>query len=375
MPDVTLAIHGSRSGFNPHWIDYCRREKIPHKVVNCYDNDIVEQLRDCSALLWHHSHSDPRDVLIARQIIFAHEHSGFKVFPDFRQSWHFDDKLGQKYLFEALDLPRLRSYAFVEAAPALEWARTTDYPKVFKLRHGAASSCVRLVRSKHQARSLIKRAFGRGFTVYSPWQNLKERFYKAKLGASDSVDVAKGFGRFLYPPRFSRVLGRQRGYVLFQDFAPGNDSDVRIVVIGDKAFGLRRWVRPGDFRASGSLLCSTEREQIDVEYVALAFKLADRIGGQCLAFDLIRTEDNSLAVIEVSYGFKWKGKGSGYWDRNLKWCEGKFRPEEWMVDLVLDSLTERPKVVSFARPQSLLTRQSTRMPGFPKAVNLMGDGE
>jgi glutathione synthase/RimK-type ligase-like ATP-grasp enzyme len=277
-------------------------------------------------------------VLIARQLLFALEHAGFKVFPDFRLAWHFDDKVGQKYLFEALDIPRLHSYVFVESAPAYEWAAKTTYPKVFKLRHGAASSCVRLVRSQSEARRLIRRAFGRGYSVYNPWENLKERFYTVRLGASNAIDIAKGFGRFLYPPRFSRVLGRQRGYVYFQDFAQGNDSDVRISVVGDKAFGLRRWVRPGDFRASGSKLSSYDCEQVDLECVALAFKLAERLGGQCLAFDFIRKEDNSLAVIEISYGFNWKGKSAGYWDRDLNWCVGRFRPEDWMVDMVLESL-------------------------------------
>jgi len=337
---VTLAIHGSGSGYSQYWIDYCRRKNVPHKIVNCYDNDIVEQVRDCSALLWHSSHSDPRDVIIARQILFAHEHAGLKVFPDFHMAWHFDDKVGQKYLFEALDIPRMRTYVFVELGPALEWATRTDYPKVFKLRHGASSSGVRLVRSERQARRIIKRAFWRGFSVYSPWVNLKERYYAARLGTSDTVDVAKGFGRFLYPPRFSRVLGRQIGYVLFQDFAPGNDSDVRIVVVGDKAFGARRWVRPGDFRASGSGRISYEPDQIDVEYVALAFKLAKRLGCQCLAFDFVRKQDDSLAVTEVSYGFGWKGNSSGYWDSSLQWHARDYRPEEWMVDLVLESVNE-----------------------------------
>ena len=160
-----------------------------------------------------------------------------------------------------MDIPRLRSYVFVESAPALEWAASTDYPKVFKLRHGAASSCVRLVRSESQARRLIRRAFGRGFPVYSPWDSLKERFYRSRLGTFDTVGVAKGVARFFYPPRFSRVLGPQRGYVLFQDFVR-TDSDVRINIVGDKAFGLRRFVRPGDFRASGSRICSYESEQV-----------------------------------------------------------------------------------------------------------------
>ena len=340
MPEITLAIHGSRLGYSPYWIDYCRRKNVPHKVVNCYENDIVEQVRDCSALLWHCSHSDPRDVIIARQILFAHEHAGIKVFPDFRMAWHFDDKVAQKYLFETLDIPRMRSYVFVELGPALEWATRTDYPKVFKLRHGASSSGVRLVRSKSQAARLIRRAFGRGFPVYSPWQNLKERLYGAGFSASDAFEVAKGIGRFLYPPRFSHVLGPQRGHVLFQDFAPGNDSDVRINVVGDKAFGVRRWVRPGDFRASGSGRGSYNPEQIDIEYVALALQLAERLGCKCLAFDFVRKEDNSLAVIEVSYGFGWFGKSLGYWDKNLNWHDDAYLPQEWIVDLVLESVSE-----------------------------------
>lgn len=350
MHEVTLAIHGNRSGYSQYWIDYCRRKNVPHKVVNCYDNDIVEQVRDCSALLWHYSHSDPRDVVIARQILFAHEHAGIKVFPDFRTAWHFDDKVGQKYLFEALDLPRMRSYVFVELGPALEWAKKAEYPKVLKLRHGASSSCVRLVRSERQARRIIKRAFWRGYPVYSPWWNLKERFNKAKLGTSDAVHVAKGFGRFLYPPRFSRILGPQNGYVLFQDFAPGNDSDVRIVVIGDKAFGARRWVRPGDFRASGSGRISYEPDLIDVEYVALAFQLVERLSCRCLAFDFVRKQDGSLAVIEVSYGFGWKGNSPGYWDSSLQWHVTDFRPEEWMIDLVLESVNEGSMTPGPKRP-------------------------
>jgi len=338
MPEVILAIHDSRTGFSPYWIDYCRRENIAYKIVDCYASDIVEQVRNCDALLWHHQHSDPRDVVIAQQILFAHEHAGLKVFPDFRMAWHFDDKVGQKYLFEALDIPRLPSYVFVDVAPALEWAATTEYPKVFKLRHGASSSCVRMVRNKHQARRLIHRAFGRGISVYSPWQNLKDRFYRNQVNTPATVELVKGIGRFLYQPRFSHVLGRQKGYVFFQDFAPGNDSDTRIIVVGDKAFGARRWVRPGDFRASGSGRLSYDREHIDVECVELGFALAARLGSECVAFDFVRKEDKSLAVIEVSYGFGWKGKSPGYWDKSLNWSAGPYRPEEWMVDMVLNSV-------------------------------------
>lgn len=341
MPDVMLAIHDSCSGFSPYWIDYCRRKSIPYKVVDCYANDVVKQVKGCDALLWHHSHSDPRDILIARQILFALEHAGTRVFPDYQTAWHFDDKVAQKYLFEALAIPTLRTYVFLDRSVALEWAAKTDYPKVFKLRHGASSSCVQLVQNRGEARRLINQAFRHGLSVYSPWANLKDRFDMWRLGNCGIVDLFKGIGRFIYPPRFSQVLGRQIGYVFFQDFASGNDSDMRIIVIGDRAFGARRWVRPGDFRASGSRRFTYDPEQMEIECVALAFQSADKLGGSCMAFDFVQTADDCYAVIEISYGFIWTGSKTspGYWDRNLNWCPGEFRPEEWMVDLVLESVS------------------------------------
>ena len=244
---MMLAIHDSKSGFNPLWVDYCSKENIPFKLVNCYASNIIADLEGCSTLLWHHSQSDPRDLLIAQQILTALEHSGLRVFPDFHTAWHFDDKVGQKYLFEALGIPTLPAYVFVEQASALAWAESTEYPKVFKLRRGAGSAGVRLVWKESQARRLIKQAFGRGFRVYDPWDNLKERFYKWRLGKYGMTELVKAGIRFAYPPRYSRVLGRQRGYAYFQDFAPDNDSDIRVIVIGRKAFGIKRWVRPDDF--------------------------------------------------------------------------------------------------------------------------------
>ena len=76
MPGVMLAIHDSPAGFSPYWTNYCRRNNIPHKIVDCYANDVVKQVEDCDALLWHYSHSDPRDIIIARQLLFAIEHAG-----------------------------------------------------------------------------------------------------------------------------------------------------------------------------------------------------------------------------------------------------------------------------------------------------------
>src|SRR5690606_1428436 len=137
---MKLAIHQSKWGFSQDWISYCEENGIPYKIVNCYDSDIIAQIADCQALMWHHHHTSTKDKVFAQQLLNAVEQSGKKVFPNFHTGWHFDDKLGQKYLLVAIDAPLVPSYAFYDKKSALNWISKTTFPKVFKLRGGAGSS-------------------------------------------------------------------------------------------------------------------------------------------------------------------------------------------------------------------------------------------
>ena len=109
---MKIGIHHTKGLFSEHWIDYCKAEQIPYKLVNCYANDIIEQLADCDALMWHFHHASPKDFLFAKQLLYSLQASGKKVFPDYNTIWHFDDKVGQKYLLEAIDAPLAPSYVF-----------------------------------------------------------------------------------------------------------------------------------------------------------------------------------------------------------------------------------------------------------------------
>lgn len=102
-----IAIHKSLNGFHPRWVRYCDENNIPYKIVNCYDNSIIEELQGCEALLWHFHHNSVADLHVARKILFALEHTGLKVFPNFYTAWHFDDKLAQKFLLESLKVHSL----------------------------------------------------------------------------------------------------------------------------------------------------------------------------------------------------------------------------------------------------------------------------
>ena len=334
---MKIAIHHTPGSFSDRWIAYCKKQDIGYKIVNCYSSDIVAQIEDCDALMWHHDHGNYKDVLFAKQLIFSIGHCGKKTFPDYKTCWHFDDKVGQKYLFESIGAPLVPSYVFYNKHEAKQWIDKTTFPKVFKLRGGAASANVRLVKTANQARRLVNKAFGKGFSQFDRIGYLKDRFNKYRHGKDSISGVISGLAHLIINTEFAKFHCREKGYIYFQDFIPQNLYDIRIIVIAGKAFAIKRMVRNGDFRASGSGNILYEKEHFLIDTIKLAFQLADKLQSQCAAFDFVYDESGNPLVTELSYGFATAPYDAcvGYWDKSLQFHEGTFIPQEWMVETLL----------------------------------------
>lgn len=334
-----IAIHNNKSKdlFHYRWIDYCEKNNIPYKLVTCYDNDIIQQLMGCSCLMWHYHQASTTAIVMAKSLLFSLEQSGFKVFPDFNTAWHFDDKVAQKYLLEALAIDLVPTWVFYNKKTAYQWIETTAFPKVFKLKGGAGSQNVQLVKTKDQAKSLANKAFTNGFPAYDGWGSIKERYRKWLLGKTSFFDVFKGFVRLFNPPRYAKVMGNEMDYLYFQEFIANNDADIRIVVIGGKAFGIKRMNRENDFRASGSGFILYDKQSIDERFVKVAFEINKKLNAQCIAYDFVLDKNNKPLLIEISYGFANGGYDAcvGYWDEHMNWHQGTFNPYGWMVELMM----------------------------------------
>lgn len=335
---MKIAIHHAIRSFSNRWIQFCDEKNIPYKIVNCYDSDIISQLDDCQGLMWHWDLNDHKAVLFVRQLTYALEKRGKKVFPDIRTSWHYEDKVGQKYLLEAIAAPFVKSYVFYSKQDALQWLDKTSFPKVFKLRNGASSSNVKLVKNKAKARVLVNKAFGKGFLRISPIRRLKERFYI--LNRDKDLNAIKlflgGIARIFIPTEVEKFSSNEIGYVYFQEFLPNNDSDIRLIIIGDKCFGIVRYCRKGDFRASGSGLKDYNHQLVSNECVDIAFKTARILKTQSVAFDFIK-QDNNYKIIEISYAFV-SENFPGYWDSELIWHEGEICPQRYMIEDFINSI-------------------------------------
>jgi glutathione synthase/RimK-type ligase-like ATP-grasp enzyme len=295
---------------------------------------------------------------MARQVIMAAEAMGVAVFPSTATCWHFDDKIAQKYLLEAIGAPLVPTYVFYELSEALQWIDGAVFPKVFKLRRGAASLNVRLVRHAQEARTLAKQAFAGGFQPVANYrQDARKRFRTARQ-RHDMLGVVKRLPRTLATIRqLNQALGHERGYIYFQDFIPDNQFDTRVTIIGNRAFAYTRNVRPGDFRASGSGDVVYDIQRIHPQCVPIAFEVTRKVGSQSMAFDFVLTANQQPMLVEVSYCYipELVYQCLGHWDDQLKWHQGHM----WPQDAILTDLLEEVGRHKLSGVQPGTTAQTT----------------
>jgi len=341
---MRIAIHDTPGSFSSKWIEYCENNAIDFAIVNCYDTDIMEQMKSFDVLLWHHQQSNATDYFMAKKLLEALEFSGKIVFPNHNTGWHFDDKVAQKYLFEGLNIPTPKNYVFYDIKSLKMFAKTCTYPIVWKLKGGSGSRNVKLLKTEFQLLSIGKKMFGSGIREYDAIDGIKEAVRRYRMGKKKMIDIFKAFAHVIYPVKYERMSGKAWGYMYLQEFIPNNDSDYRVIVIKDKAFAIKRYTRPKDFRASGSGYIEYRKELFDNELLNTSFKIAAKVKAQCVAFDFVYQNKKPL-LVEMSFGFRKEGYYAceGYWDTNLNWHEGAFNPYAWIIEDLSEMLENQTK--------------------------------
>jgi len=317
--------YGPNDASSPIWTRLLREAGHEVREVDVYRADILEQLRGSTGFMWRHGHLPAMRQVARRLLPVAEEQLGLAVYPDQKTCWHYDDKIAQTYLLQAAGIPMPRTWVWFDRAEAVTWARQAEYPLVIKLWAGAASSNVRLVPDKAEAQHWIERLFDVGvMSLDDPEPN---RFSLIRHALSGIAPAPWEI---------------HRGYVLFQEFLPWNEFDTRVTVIGNRAFGYRRFNRPGDFRASGSGNFDVDPAAIDLETVRMAFDVAHRLGVQSVAIDGLRDGTRRM-VAEVSYTYvSWMVQSChGHWDAEMNWHEGRMWPEEAQISDFLSRLSAK----------------------------------
>lgn len=270
----------------------------------CFDDahDLGKQLLEAALLRGHDAHlfEDPRTPADGFVFMHMHHHPSVRMLhkrvmsilsmnpdltlvPDYRASVLYDDKLEQARQL-AKWMPRTRvfytpgaSRRFLDTHPAL--------PFMSKALDGASSHNVRTVSTYDEARVEIKQSFS-------------DLGIKCRYGQA------------------------QRGYLLWQDFIPGNQFDIRAIAVGRKRLLLRR-----NNRADRSILPSAGsvapiKDLTDPDILG-ALRTADSFfraeGFNWAGVDLVKDQANDRwAVLETTVSWTL----SGYAESAFMDCSG-----------------------------------------------------
>lgn len=337
-----IAIHLKENSFSKRWSEYCLAKNIKFINANIYDSNIINYLKENNVdiLLAHLSQDDFRTNLISRSILLSMENAGIKVFPNHNTFWHFDDKISQKYIFEALNVPHASMHVFYDKIEASKWLSKSTFPIVFKLRGGAGSQNVFLLRNQREALLFLKIMFSKGMKpIRSPLHDFKNKLQQHTV----KKDWRGTFKRF--PDTVKNIIianssmPREKGYFLVQEFLPGNSFDTRVTIVGNKAFAFRRFNRINDFKASGSGRIDYAPQEIDKRAIILSFESAQKIGSQSMAFDIIFDQEYKPVILEMSYAYVAEAvyNAGGYWDPSLVFHNNPVWPEDAIIEHVLES--------------------------------------
>jgi len=321
------------------WIEYCNNNAIFYELVEYSEPDLLKKLGQFDILLWHFSGYIFSEMLVARSIIYSAKKNGLKVFPDFNEAWHFDDKVSETYLLEAVGAPIVKSYIFYSLPDVKSWIiNKPPGPVVAKLRNGSGSHNIKLLKSNREIIKYSKNMFKSGYNV-SP-----NMLYKASSNIRSAKSMEVFFSRlkrvpeFLRTLRYSKMFPKERGYTLFQEYVENTGYDLKVVVVGDKLSGFARAVRKNDFRASGGGDVIFDKALITRNVIDSAFKASDDLGFKCMGYDYVVDKTSGLGkIVEMSYGFSHEVllQASGYYDRSGTWHDEALNaPKELLDNLI-----------------------------------------
>ncbi len=244
-------------------------ERLGHRVqlLDIWDSADRERALtgEFDAFVWWAKHTPAIKRLARRLIYYFSQERRMPTFPSWRAYWHYDDKVAQYLLFRQRGIATPRTFIFFNRKDALGFVRRTELPIVYKCAHGAGSSNVGILTNRASAMRYVRRAFGRGVRTFFAGE-------------------------------------RQRGYVLLQEFLPGNSGDYRLVCYGDTLVcGFFRHNRPNAPLASGSGEFSTP--QLPPGLLDFVVDAQRKLGYGVMSYDVLRERSGGWALTEMSVLF------------------------------------------------------------------------
>ena len=254
------------SHYHTNYVAACIELRVPFRVLDFGRDDWLDQLRASGSqvlLSWPDAFLTPWAAMLKDRVALVEKHLGLRVVPSSDETWFYEDKRRLTDWMRVREIPHARTWVFYHHDEAVAFAASCPLPVVFKASFGAASSGVRILRSRATLARLIRRTFRRGF-------------------------VPNGHDR----------RDRQWAFVLLQEYLP-DVKEWRLVRVGDSYF-CRLKERVGDFHSgSGRVVWAHP----DPRLLEMARAITDGAGFRSMDVDVFETSDGRMLVNELQAVF------------------------------------------------------------------------
>lgn len=318
-PRVGIIINQGKSrveGYVKHrasWLRYerfCKVNDIPYGIYDIERSNWLEEAEKYDVFVCH-TDSNPSDQdMLESKLYVLENHLNKYCFPNFHELWQYENKNRSNYLYQIYNLPTIPTKLTYSYEEAVEIMHNIKFPFITKTSIGAGSTGVKKINSKSEALRYIKKIFS--------YRGLKSQY-----------------------PYY-----RQKNYFYIQEFIDDATFDLRVMLVGNMAFGYYRYPNKGDFKASGS--GNTEKKAIPEEALRLAIEVRNKLNSRQMGIDLLYSDKtNQYYIIETSLFNQIDTPEQlvidgipGYYDisniDNIVFKEGKF----WIQELVLRDVIE-----------------------------------
>ncbi len=290
------------------WLRYerfCKKNDIHYEFYDVTKSDWLEKARYFDVFVCH-TESDPSyQEMIESKIYILERILGKHCFPSFHEVWQYENKNRAHYLYQYYGMSSIPTLVTNSKDEAYDIVKRIKYPFISKTTIGSSSTGVEKVNTVQRAEKLISKSFGvNGLKTQYPYQN-------------------------------------QKDYLYLQTFIDDATYDLRIMLVGNKAFGYYRYPNKGDFRASGA--GNTEKKAIPYDALKLAIDARSKLNSRQMGVDLLFSQKyNQYYIIETSLFNQIDTPEQlvidgvpGYYDitdvNNIVFKEGRF----WVQELVL----------------------------------------
>lgn len=306
----TQATQFGEDYINPKasWLRYerfCKNNAIPYGFLDITKSDWMEEAEMYDLIICHTESNPAYQEMIESKIYILENLMGKFCFPSYHEVWQYENKNRANYLYKHYDLPTIPTYVTQNKEEAFDLIDKVGYPFITKTTIGAGSSGVRKIKTRSEAVKMINSIFcHNGLKTQYPYQ-------------------------------------RQKDYLYVQKFIDDATFDLRIMLVGNMAFGYYRYPNKGDFRASGA--GNTEKKAIPEDALRLAVEVRNKLNSRQMGVDLLYSKKNKkYYIIETSLFNKIDTPEQlairgvpGYYDLsdidNIRFKEGKF----WVQELVI----------------------------------------